>query len=282
MWGIGCLLTGWAVILSVTGTEHFSRPGRRMCSVATQWTTVPFTESYRQPVYQPYLTTCEGHRACSTYRTIYRTAYRQASKKLSQPLFSCCPGWRRSSSVPFSCTRAICHLPCQNGGRCARPGRCDCPVGWQGDACQTDVDECAGDHHGCPQRCVNMAGSYRCDCWEGYLLSVDGKLCQLVGSPPCPSGPAPTTPGGHPSGASDVMKDEVQELRSRVAVLEQKLQLALAPIHSLLPPTLDAGAPDHTSLLTHSFQQLDRIDSLSEQISFLEERLETCSCKNKL
>ncbi|XP_038601266.1 epidermal growth factor-like protein 7 isoform X2 [Tachyglossus aculeatus] len=220
MWGIGCLLTGWAVILSVTGTEHFSRPGRRMCSVATQWTTVPFTESYRQPVYQPYLTTCEGHRACSTYRTIYRTAYRQASKKLSQPLFSCCPGWRRSSSVPFSCTRAICHLPCQNGGRCARPGRCDCPVGWQGDACQT--------------------------------------------------------------GASDVMKDEVQELRSRVAVLEQKLQLALAPIHSLLPPTLDAGAPDHTSLLTHSFQQLDRIDSLSEQISFLEERLETCSCKNKL
>ncbi|EDL93489.1 EGF-like domain 7, isoform CRA_f [Rattus norvegicus] len=35
-------------------------------------------------------------------------------------------------------------------------------------------------------------------------------------------------------------------------------------------------------LLAHSFQQLDRIDSLSEQVSFLEEQLGSCSCKKDL
>lgn len=43
-----------------------------------------------------------------------------------------------------------------------------------------------------------------------------------------------------------------------------------------MPPE-DVGA-DPISRLSHSLQQLDRIDSLSEQISFLEERLETCKC----
>ncbi|MGH0130418.1 UNVERIFIED_CONTAM: hypothetical protein FKN15_042781 [Acipenser sinensis] len=72
------------------------------------------------------------------------------------------------------------------------------------------------------------------------------------------------------------MKEEVQDLRSRVEVLEQKLQLALAPLHSFTSLFLEEGLAEQTSLLSHSFQQLDRIDSLSEQIGFLEERLETC------
>lgn len=53
----------------------------------------------------------------------------------------------------------------------------------------------------------------------------------------------------------------------------------LAPFHNLMPPE-DVGA-DPISRLSHSLQQLDRIDSLSEQISFLEERLETCECLEK-
>lgn len=59
----------------------------------------------------------------------------------------------------------------------------------------------------------------------------------------------------------------------------QKLQLVLAPFHNLMPPE-DVGA-DPISRLSHSLQQLDRIDSLSEQISFLEERLETCKWQEK-
>lgn len=52
----------------------------------------------------------------------------------------------------------------------------------------------------------------------------------------------------------------------------------LAPLHSLASRALEHGLPDPGSLLAHSFQQLDRIDSLSEQISFLEEQLGSCEC----
>lgn len=52
----------------------------------------------------------------------------------------------------------------------------------------------------------------------------------------------------------------------------------LAPLHSLASRALERGLPDPGSLLVHSFQQLDRIDSLSEQISFLEEQLGSCEC----
>lgn len=52
----------------------------------------------------------------------------------------------------------------------------------------------------------------------------------------------------------------------------------LAPLHSLASRALEHGLPDPSSLLAHSFQQLDRIDSLSEQISFLEEQLGSCEC----
>lgn len=61
----------------------------------------------------------------------------------------------------------------------------------------------------------------------------------------------------------------------------QKLQLVLAPFHDLMPSAPEDVGTDPISRLSHSLQQLDRIDSLSEQISFLEERLETCKCLDK-
>ncbi|XP_046519341.1 epidermal growth factor-like protein 7 isoform X13 [Equus quagga] len=72
---------------------------------------------------------------------------------------------------------AVCQPPCQNGGVCVQPGRCHCPAGWRGDTCQTDVDECSAGQGGCPQRCVNTAGSYWCQCWEGHSPSADGAIC---------------------------------------------------------------------------------------------------------
>lgn len=68
-------------------------------------------------------------------------------------------------------------------------------------------------------------------------------------------------------------------MHSQLPFSLQKLQLVLAPFHNLMPPE-DVGA-DPISRLSHSLQQLDRIESLSEQISFLEERLETCECLEK-
>uniref|UniRef100_A0A8D1KU38 Epidermal growth factor-like protein 7 n=1 Tax=Sus scrofa TaxID=9823 RepID=A0A8D1KU38_PIG len=274
MWGSPELLLVWFLVLAAGGTEHVYRPGRRVCVVGVP--RGPVSESFVQRVYQPFLTTCDGYRACSTYRTIYRTAYRRSPGPApARPRYACCPGWKRTSGLPGACGAAICHPPCQNGGSCVRPGRCHCPAGWRGDTCQTDVDECSAGGGGCPQHCVNTAGSYWCHCPEGHSPSVDRAFC-LPRRGTSRVAPNPTT------GADSAVKEEVQRLQSRVDVLEQKLQLVLAPLHSLASRALEHGLPDPGSLLAHSLQQLDRIDSLSEQISLLEEQLGSCSCKKEL
>ncbi|KAM6297217.1 epidermal growth factor-like protein 7 [Aegotheles albertisi] len=272
---IRCLLSGLLLILSVTSTAGFARAGRRVCAGAPQSRAIAHTESHVQPVYQPYLTTCQGHRLCSTYRTIYRVAYRQAYRELPQPTASCCPGWSRANSHALGCNRALCWMPCQNGGSCTFPGRCACLLGWTGRDCQTDVDECASQSHGCAQLCINTAGSYRCACRDGFILAADNKACQ-------PLVPAPEPGTFSPAGPPSEMKEEMKDLKSRVEALEEKLQLVLAPFHNLMPSSPEDVGTDPISRLSHSLQQLDRIDSLSEQISFLEERLETCSCRNEL
>uniref|UniRef100_A0A8C3C3L8 EGF like domain multiple 7 n=1 Tax=Cairina moschata TaxID=8855 RepID=A0A8C3C3L8_CAIMO len=270
-----CLLSGLAFILSTTSTEGFARAGRRACAAEPRSRAAAYTESHVQPVYQPYLTTCQGHRLCSTYRTIYKVAYRQVFRQVPQHVASCCPGWSRASSHALSCNTALCQMPCQNGGHCTFPGRCSCPPGWTGLSCQTDVDECAGRSHGCSQLCVNTAGSFRCACRDGFSLAADHKACQPAGL-----GPGPGT--FSQAGPSNEMKEEMKDLKSRVEALEEKLQLVLAPFHNLVTSEPEDVGADPISRLSHSLQQLDRIDSLSEQISFLEERLETCSCKNEL
>ncbi|XP_008071982.1 epidermal growth factor-like protein 7 [Carlito syrichta] len=273
MWGSRELLVAWLLVLAVGGMEHVYRPGRRVCAVETP--RGPVSESFVQPVYQPFLTTCDGHRACSTYRTIYKTAYRRSPGLApSRPRYACCPGWKRTGRFTGACRAAVCQPPCRNGGRCVQPGHCHCPVGWHGDTCQSDVDECSAGRGGCPQRCVNTPGSYWCQCWEGHSPSADGTLCLPEGGTPGVT-PSPTT------GADMAVKEEVQRLQTRVDLLEEKLQLVLAPLHSLASQALEHGLPDPGSLLLHCFQQLGRIDSLSEQISFLEEQLGSCSCKKE-
>ncbi|XP_066896238.1 epidermal growth factor-like protein 7 [Kogia breviceps] len=250
MWGPRGLLPLWFLVLAAGDAERAYRPGRRVCVIGPP--RGPVSESFVQRVYQPFLTTCDGYRACSTYRTLYKTAYRRSPGPApSRPRYACCPGWKRASGLPGSCGAAICQPPCQNGGSCVQPGRCHCPAGWRGDTCQTDADECRARGGGCPQRCVNTAGSYWCQCRQGHRVDSE-------------------------------VKEEVQRLRSRVDVLEQKLQLVLTPLHSLASRALEHGLPDPGSLLAHSLQQLDRIDSLSEQISFLEEQLGSCSCKKEV
>ncbi len=191
MWGSGELLVAWFLVLAADGTtEHVYRPSRRVCTVGISGGSI--SETFVQRVYQPYLTTCDGHRACSTYRTIYRTAYRRSPGVTpARPRYACCPGWKRTSGLPGACGAAICQPPCGNGGSCIRPGHCRCPVGWQGDTCQTDVDECSTGEASCPQRCVNTVGSYWCQGWEGQSPSADGTRC-LSKEGPSPVAPNPT------------------------------------------------------------------------------------------
>uniref|UniRef100_A0A8C9JKE8 Epidermal growth factor-like protein 7 n=1 Tax=Panthera tigris altaica TaxID=74533 RepID=A0A8C9JKE8_PANTA len=232
------LLLGWLLVLAVGGTEHVFRPGEGRGRAGRT---------------SPGLLT--PHCPRTPRRTIYRTAYRRSPGPAStRPRYACCPGWKRTSGLPRACGAAVCRPPCQNGGSCVRPGHCHCPPGWQGDTCQTDVDECSTGRGPCPQHCINTAGSYWCRCQEGHSPSADGALCLPKRGTPRLA-PNPTTGKGS------------------LLPAPQKLQLVLAPLHSLASRALEHGLPDPGSLLAHSFQQLDRIDSLSEQISFLEEQL---------
>ncbi|XP_054853395.1 epidermal growth factor-like protein 7 [Eublepharis macularius] len=273
-----CLLVGCLLMLALTDADHSFLPGRRVCSAEVQSRTVSFLVSSVHPVYQPYLTMCQGQRVCSTYSTTYKVSRRWAYQTVSQLAYRCCPGWRWVNGHSWrGCNAAICHPPCQNGGKCLFPNECACPAGWTGRCCQTDVDECAGGRHGCSQACSNVAGSYSCRCQQGHMLRADGKTCQAP--------EAPTDAPGVTSlaGASDLtVQKDVEELRSRVLALEEKLQLALAPLLKLELPGLESVSASPLGLILHVWQQLDRIDSLSEQISFLEEQLETCTCQPEL
>ena len=40
-----------------------------------------------------------------------------------------------------------------------------------------DVNECAIENGGCEHTCVNRAGSYRCECDQGFTLQEDGTSC---------------------------------------------------------------------------------------------------------
>ncbi|XP_057674472.1 epidermal growth factor-like protein 7 isoform X3 [Corythoichthys intestinalis] len=144
----------------------------------------------------------------------------------------------------------------------------ECCPGWRSFHslnCNQDVDECLGGHP-CAHLCVNTPGSFRCLCRSGFVLGEDARTCQLLAAPTPSSG---VVPGN--------VTEEVQSLKNRVELLEKKLQMALAPYSSDFQE--EGTSENSATLLSHSFRQLDRIDSLSEQIGFLEERLGSCSCQ---
>ncbi|GFY66053.1 epidermal growth factor-like protein 8 [Trichonephila inaurata madagascariensis] len=144
---------------------------------------------------------------------------------------------------------AICRGECQNGGTCTKPEHCSCTAGWTGKTCSADIDECAKREDNCDHDCINTPGSFRCACKDGYVLQEDGKTCEKR-----------NTTRTERELDSELLK-KMETMQKRIESLEEWQRQVLSQ---------DAGD-----------QRDDRINSLSEQIAILEERLEECSCNKR-
>ncbi|XP_069771718.1 epidermal growth factor-like protein 7 [Narcine bancroftii] len=249
----------------VQATQH--RYGRRrVCSQRQVGLPQVKTETFLQPEHTPYLTLCQGQTVCSTYRTTYRVGTRTVQRTIYTLVPRCCPGWRRPHITASSCDVPVCTWSCRNGGSCIRPNTCACRPGWSGHSCSTDVDECHSPMSPCDQLCVNTPGSYRCGCRLGFQLLTDGTTCKSLA-------PSPAEPKG--------VDNELEEFHHRLGQLEQKMEWTLSTFAQLILAVSeqmyldDPMSPENTRYLISQFRQLDRIDSLSEQIAFLEERLDS-------
>ena len=47
----------------------------------------------------------------------------------------------------------------------------------------SDTDECATGDNNCEQVCINLSGTYECDCNDGYELLANGYGCQSKAMP---------------------------------------------------------------------------------------------------
>lgn len=120
---------------------------------------------------------CTEHDECSSAQSCDENAI--CTNTVTGHLCTCRPGYTGNGTV---CT-AFCEDSCRNGGTCVAPNTCLCATGFTGAHCDTDVDECSEALELCHNhsRCVNLPGSYHCDCRTGFhddgTYQPDGSSC---------------------------------------------------------------------------------------------------------
>lgn len=146
-------------------------PGCTVCAIGAPRASE--SESFMQQMYQPFLTICDGTEPAAP--TAPSTGLPTATAPGRPPPGFAPPAAQAGrgpagSPGPVEQQYASHHAR----GSSVQPGHCHHPAGWQGDTCQTDVDECrAGggnlspalrQHHGFQGR-------------EGHSPSADAVLC---------------------------------------------------------------------------------------------------------
>ncbi|XP_076360147.1 epidermal growth factor-like protein 8 [Tachypleus tridentatus] len=260
--------------------------GRHVCihnNVITK--PVKHVESYCKPVYKTHRHLCDKkkHRYCTSYKVVYERAYRSLYKMVTktEEVYACCPGWSQLSPASHGCLKALCSVICQNSGKCIKPDRCSCTKGWTGRSCDVDVNECRKDEYLCEHQCINIQGSYRCECHRGFRLQSDGKSCKIS---------LEYIPGyqeflkGYEELTEKVISLEKVQRKYNFTRLENRLERIANKAVSLQQQQSRLFFKNSLPTLHYSLNNSlygsawDRINSLSEQISILEERLGHCTC----
>ncbi|KAL6064220.1 hypothetical protein STEG23_006326 [Scotinomys teguina] len=257
-----------------------------------------YNESYSQPVYKPYLTLCAGRRICSTYRTTYHVAWREVRREVQQTHVVCCQGWKKPHPGALTC-EAICSKPCLNGGVCTGPDQCECAPGWGGKHCHVDVDECRSGLTLCSHGCQNTLGSFTCGCPHPLVLGPDGRSCEGGPLESSTSASILNVAVREAEREELTLRWEVTELRGRLERLEQAsrgqshgcgctwdlarilryhfplqwVTQAGAWVRAVLPVPPEELRPEQVAEL---WGRGDRIESLSDQVLLLEEKLGAC------
>ncbi|XP_056101497.1 thrombomodulin [Rhinichthys klamathensis goyatoka] len=83
------------------------------------------------------------------------------------------PNARDPRRCDFYCATSVCEALCMKSGTA-----CWCPDGFvRSEQTCVDIDECESNHD-CAHMCINTIGSYRCDCFQPFIL-VNGSECVL-------------------------------------------------------------------------------------------------------
>ncbi|XP_055995241.1 protein jagged-2-like [Ostrea edulis] len=81
--------------------------------------------------------------------------------------------------------------PCTNNKTCIKDGlnyTCECPAGFTGVMCETDINDCIGNPCDNGGTCIDVINGYYCSCLNGYTgLSCESDIDECV-SRPCQNG----------------------------------------------------------------------------------------------
>lgn len=146
----------------------------------------------------------------------------------------CCEGYKfvLGQCVPEDydvCSEAPCEQQCtDNFGRVL----CTCYPGYRYDRERhrrrekpycLDIDECASSNETlCAHICVNTAGSYRCECQEGYVREDDGRTCTKY---PNDTGREEKSENALKAGTCCATCKEFHQVKQTVLQLKQKIAL---------------------------------------------------------
>ena len=83
--------------------------------------------------------------------------------------------WIEKQSQRSVFTHLILGSPCEHEGVCVNiPGsyRCDCPTGFSGPRCEANINECESNPCQNEGTCIDERGGYRCLCMPGKSLRI--------------------------------------------------------------------------------------------------------------